>query len=101
MTMRCKICNHDLRIDIDRQLVMGKNKGTIAKKFDVSLSSLSRHEANHLSRQLLQHYDKKREQEQMLKASWDYWERQGLDHPEKRVVTNQLITPMGDNHETK
>ena len=46
-------------------------------------------------------HDKKREQERMLKASWDYWERQGLDHPEKRVVTNQLITPMGDNHETK
>lgn len=35
---------------------------------------------------VVDHSSKKEEAERMLRASWDYWEKRGLDHPEKRSV---------------
>jgi len=37
---------------------------------------------------------KRAENERMLKASWDYWERQGLEHPMK--ANSSGIKPLID-----
>ncbi len=53
MTMACKICNNSKRLEIDRDLVAGKNISKLAKKYGVPRASLDYHKATHLSRQLL------------------------------------------------
>ena len=53
----CKICTHPQRLEIDRALVSGQSKATIARTFGVSECSLSNHAANHLSRQLVTAYE--------------------------------------------
>jgi hypothetical protein len=55
----CIICNHRKRLEIDRELVTGKSKASIARQFNVSHDSLLHHESTHLSRQLVQAYEKK------------------------------------------
>ena len=59
MTMICKICNHNDRLEIDRDLVKGKSLSTIARKYSVSTDSLRNHKNKHLSRQLVQAWDTK------------------------------------------
>lgn len=36
--------------------------------------------------------DDKKESERMLRDSWDYWERRGLQHPEK--IEDRGIQPL-------
>ncbi len=59
MTQVCRTCNHTNRLDIDRALVSGKSKASVAREFGVSVDSLSYHAEHHLSRQLVQAYEKK------------------------------------------
>jgi hypothetical protein len=58
MGMACNICNHSRRLEIDRELVSGKSKASIARQFGVSEGSLLNHETSHLSRQLVQAFGK-------------------------------------------
>jgi len=65
MGMTCTICNNPRRVEIDRELVQGKSISAIGREFGVSLESLSGHRDSHLSRQLVQAYDKKQFTESM------------------------------------
>ncbi len=65
MTMSCIICNHTQRLEIDRELVQGKNLTKLARDYGVSTDSLYGHKENHLSRQLVQAYQKKELAESM------------------------------------
>jgi hypothetical protein len=51
MDKRCKICTHPNLHDIDQGLLNGEAFRSLAHKFDVSVSSLSRH-TRHLRRAL-------------------------------------------------
>ena len=53
MTMTCNICSHPSRLQIDREIVAGRSLRAIATEYGLSSSSLARHRARHLSRQLL------------------------------------------------
>lgn len=59
MTMVCKICSHPKRLEIDREIVQGGNLSKIARKYGLPYNSLYNHSQNHLSRQLVQAYEKK------------------------------------------
>ena len=59
MSQACKICNHPKRLQIDRELVQGKSKSGISRKYDVPLNSVDYHAQNHLSHQLRTAYEKK------------------------------------------
>jgi hypothetical protein len=59
MPQVCQICNHPERLAIDREIVAGKSKTFIAKKFLVSLGSVVHHGEKHLSRQLCQAHQKR------------------------------------------
>ena len=58
MSMKCKICSHPKRLEIDRALVTRNNIANVAKEFGVSYNSLYAHSQKHLTRQLAQAYDK-------------------------------------------
>jgi len=55
----CEICTHTKRLQIDRDVVSGRNLTQTAKKYAVSYQSLYNHARNHISRQLVQAYKKK------------------------------------------
>ena len=59
MPMACKVCNHPQRLKIDREIVQGKSLAGISKRYGVPWNSLDSHKSNHLSRQLVQAYEKK------------------------------------------
>lgn len=59
MSQICKTCSNNKRLEIDRALVTGKSKSRIAQEFDVTVDSLSYHETNHLSHQLVTAYQKR------------------------------------------
>ena len=59
MTQVCAICQHTQRLDIDRAIISCKSKASIAREYSVSESSLSNHGKNHLSRQLVQAFEKR------------------------------------------
>ena len=59
MGMTCTICNHDKRIEIDRELVQGISHQSIADQFGVNAQAVWRHSQNHLSRQLSTAYEMK------------------------------------------
>ena len=61
MAMTCKVCNHPQRLDIDRELVSGKSLTMIANTYGVDWQAVRRHKEGHLSRQLVQVYEKKSE----------------------------------------
>jgi hypothetical protein len=54
----CSICNHPKRVEMDRELVQGKSYAMVGSEFGVSWQSLRNHKENHLSRQLVQAYNK-------------------------------------------
>ena len=50
---QCKICNHPQRVEIDKALVEGESLRNVAKRFDVSYSSVGRHKRNgHIAEQI-------------------------------------------------
>jgi len=55
----CGICNHPERLAIDRELVEGKSKADIARRFGVSDDAVRNHGDNHLSRQLVKAHERK------------------------------------------
>lgn len=55
----CTICNHPNRLQIDREIVEGKNLARIAKDFDVPYHSIYQHSIKHISRQLAVVMEKK------------------------------------------
>ena len=59
MSNSCTICNHARRLEIDRQIVEGKNLAKIAREFDTSYQSVYAHSQKHITRQLLAVADKK------------------------------------------
>ena len=63
MTQSCKVCNHPKRLLIDRELVAGANVSRLARKYDVPYHSMFGHNRDHLSRQLVQAYERKRQAE--------------------------------------
>ncbi len=65
MARACRICNHSKRLQIDRDLVQGKNFQIIANTYDVDWQAVRRHKENHLSRQLTQAYERKEMAESM------------------------------------
>ncbi len=65
MGMTCNICNHSKRLQIDRDLVQGKNYQIIANTYGVDWQAVRRHKENHLSRQLTQAYERKEMAESM------------------------------------
>ena len=59
MTMRCIVCTHSNRLQIDRALAQGKTLSSIAREYSISENSLANHRDQHLSRQLVQSVRKK------------------------------------------
>ncbi len=59
MTMKCIICSHPKRLEVDRKIVNRANLSQLAKKFELSYNSLNNHARNHVSRQLAQAMEKK------------------------------------------
>lgn len=59
MSMQCKICSHNKRLEIDREIVRSGNIAKIAKDFRVPYSSLYAHAQNHVARQLATAWEKK------------------------------------------
>ncbi len=59
MAMACLICNHSKRLEIDRALMAGKSLAGIGREYNVSESSLASHRDKHISRQLIQAWEKK------------------------------------------
>ena len=55
----CAICNHPMLKEINQALIEGKNLSEIARTRGVSRNSLEYHQKHHLSRQLVQAYQKK------------------------------------------
>jgi len=59
MSRTCKICNHNKRLEIDRELIQGKSKSDIVRRYNLIYHSLDYHEKHHLSRQLVESYARK------------------------------------------
>ena len=59
MSRSCEVCNHNKRLEIDREIVAGKSILGIARNFGVSANSVTYHKENHLSRQLTQAWGKR------------------------------------------
>jgi transposase-like protein len=59
MSQACSICNHDKRLEIDREIVRGISISRIAREYDVSWDSVRYHADNHLSRQLIKSQEMK------------------------------------------
>jgi hypothetical protein len=59
MADACRVCNHPHRLAIDRELVQGKSKAGISRRYSVPYNSVDGHAQNHLSHQLRTAYEKK------------------------------------------
>jgi len=57
--MQCDTCNHKSRLQIDREIIQGKNLSKIAKEYNLSYNSVYNHSKEHISRQLAQSMAKK------------------------------------------
>jgi FixJ family two-component response regulator len=64
MPRRCTVCDHHKRHSIDEALIRGAPYRSIAKRFELSESSVYRHKTEHLPAQLL----KAREVEEATQA---------------------------------
>ncbi len=51
MSNRCKVCNHELRAEIDQCLIEGQPLRSVAEQYGMHYSSLSRHKS-HISQQI-------------------------------------------------
>ena len=50
---RCKICTHEKRVDIERALLSGAKYEDVAKQYNVSIATISRHFQKHMPRLIL------------------------------------------------
>jgi len=60
MGRQCRVCNHDQRAGIDKEIVENKNLSEIARKYDISRHSLDYHAKNHISKGLAKAYKMKK-----------------------------------------
>jgi DNA-binding transcriptional ArsR family regulator len=51
---RCKVCMHPQRAEIEKKLIDGANYEEIAKQYDLSIASISRHLRKHMPRLVLE-----------------------------------------------
>lgn len=65
MSMKCQICGHPKRYDMEREYFRGSNVHRIARKYEVGDTSLKNHLTNHTSRQMAQAWRKKQEVENL------------------------------------
>lgn len=63
--MKCVICSHPKRIEIDRAIINSKNLSKVAKTFDVGYTSVFNHAKDHVTRQLATAMEKKESDEGM------------------------------------
>jgi hypothetical protein len=59
MNRQCRICNHNMVSEINRECLSGRSLASIAQKFGVPYNSLYNHAGSHISRQLTQAMEKK------------------------------------------
>lgn len=59
MPQKCSICKSPNKLEMERAYMQGQPKSEIAKTYSVPYHSLDAHLNNHLSRQLVQAYEKK------------------------------------------
>lgn len=57
MPMTCRVCGHKRRLEIDRALLEGTHLRDIARRTGATASSLQRHEAEHLVRDLVKAHE--------------------------------------------
>jgi len=55
----CQVCNHPQKLEMEREYVQGVSQTEIAKKYGCSGQSVHNHMHNHLSRQLVQAWERK------------------------------------------
>jgi len=55
--MTCRVCGHRKRLEIDRALIEGKSLRDIARQTGTTASSLQRHKAEHLTRDLVKAHE--------------------------------------------
>jgi hypothetical protein len=55
--MTCKVCGHKKRLEIDRALLEGQSLRDIARRTGTTASSLQRHKADHLARDLVKAHE--------------------------------------------
>lgn len=65
MGLKCSICTHKARLEIDREIVNGKSLQSISRQFVVSSAAISHHSRAHLSHQLVRAYEQKELEESM------------------------------------
>lgn len=65
MSQICRVCNHSERLQIDRELVKGRSKLSIARNYGLSDQGVAYHSNNHLSHQLVTAYERKQALEDM------------------------------------
>lgn len=65
MPKPCPICTHPKRLAIDREIISGTSILKISRKYGQKQDPLYQHAKNHLSRQLVQAYEKKALSESM------------------------------------
>jgi hypothetical protein len=53
MGMKCQVCDHRSKKDIEKSLLYGYSKASISRQYNVPISSLLNHERNHVSRQMV------------------------------------------------
>lgn len=82
MAQACIICNHSSRLEIDRALVAGKSLAGINREFGVSMNSLANHRDRHLSRQMIQAWEKK----ELMEGMNILGELEGLITRTKRIL---------------
>jgi len=57
MPMTCRVCGHKKRLEIDRALLEGQSLRDIARRTGTTASSLQRHKAEHLARDLVKAHE--------------------------------------------
>ncbi len=82
MAMRCTVCSHEKKRQIDRAIVKSIAHTKIAKTYGVSNQSVRNHAMNHLSKKLLQSEETK----ELLHSSTLLKEMQELVETAKRIL---------------
>ena len=57
MPMKCRVCGHKKRLEIDRALLEGQSLRDIARRTGTTASSLQRHKADHLAKHLVKAHE--------------------------------------------
>lgn len=63
MTMTCSVCNSYHRHSVDSALMQGHSYAKIARDYDLSADAVRNHHLNHLSRQLVQAWERRQDAE--------------------------------------